>query len=349
MTRTTIRDVAKMAAVSPSTVSNFLNGRLHHMTTETKGSIERAIESLNYRPSSAARHFRAGRAPYLGLLIPTTANVFFGEFALEVERAARAHGYNCILCSTMNNNMLEDDLWKRITELGIHGVVCASAFVTAAQLEQHSKLGISVVAVDEKPTASLPRNVDFVSVDHGANVRIAFEHLRSLGHERIAFVTDGLATVHSRRTKLESFQRIVAEGGYRECPVISIESDTGDIPFISTQYADIGYKASQRLLKEWPSTTGVITFTDFAAPGLVRGFREGGLDVPGDISIVGIDGTAMGELLSPPLTTARQPLDLTAHAAVECLLERLEGQRVAQREMLIPPHMLLRESTAPAR
>ncbi|RUX21846.1 LacI family transcriptional regulator, partial [Mesorhizobium sp. M7A.F.Ca.US.011.01.1.1] len=273
MTRTTIRDVARLAEVSPSTVSNYMNGRLHHMTVETKAAIEQAIENLNYRPSSAARHFRAGRAPYLGLLIPTTANVFFGELALEVERSARARGYNCILCSTMNNDVLEDNLWKQITELGIQGVICASAFVTYAQLEQHLKLGISVVAVDEKPSGALPDNVDFVSVDHSANVVIAFEHLRTLGHTRIAFVTDGHETVYSRRMKLQSFKRIVSDGGYSDCPVILVESLAGDIPFISTQYANIGYEAARQLLDSWPETTAVITFTDFVAPGLVRGFK----------------------------------------------------------------------------
>jgi DNA-binding LacI/PurR family transcriptional regulator len=349
MTRTTIRDVARLAEVSPSTVSNYMNGRLHHMTLDTKAAIEKAIESLNYRPSSAARHFRSGRAPYLGLLIPTTANVFFGELALEVERAARAHGYNCILCSTMNNDVLEDNLWKQITELGIQGVICASAFVTYAQLEQHSKLGISVVAVDEKPSNMLPHNVDFVSVDHGKNVAIAFQHLRQLGHKRIAFVTDGHETVYSRRTKLEAFKGIVEDGGFRECPVIYVESKTHDIPFISTQYAQIGYDASQQLLRDWPDTTGVITFTDFVAPGLVKGFKEAGRETPSDISIVGIDGTSMGDLLLPPLTTARESLDLIAEAAVGCLLERLDGSRSRRKEVIIEPKMLLRASTAMCR
>jgi DNA-binding LacI/PurR family transcriptional regulator len=344
MKRPTVHDVAKRASVSPSTVSNYFNGRQDRMTDATKERISNAITALGYRPNQAARHFRTGHSPFVALIVPTTANVFFGEMAYEIERQCRRAGYSCMLCSVTDDN--GDELIQSMFDMGVAGVILAVSTISPLILEHFVAKGLPVVAVDEQHDDGLPDGVDFVSIDHRANVVMAFDHLVGLGHHAIAYVTDGGRSVFSRRSKLESFLDVRARLRLSHCPTIAPHNGQG-AGFITAQYARIGEEAATILLREWRQVTAAVVFSDFVAPGLISGLARHGIAVPSDFSIVGIDGIAMGEILTPPLTSVREPLEKIAAVAVDRLVQRLQGKTLQREMLLIQPELLIRQSTAP--
>ena len=180
---------------------------------------------------------------------------------------------------------------------------------------------------------------------HRASVEIALDYLIGLGHRSIAYVTDGGRSVFSRRSKLESFRDAGARLGLALSPAIVTE--VGDeASFVTAQYARIGEAAAEIVVRDWPGVTAAVLFSDFVAPGLVTGLARHGLAVPRDFSVVGIDGIVMGEILSPPLTSVREPLDRVATFAVDCLIRRIEGQGEASQPLLVRPELLVRESAA---
>src|SRR5437016_3840903 len=123
----TIRDVARLADVSLSTVSNVLNGKLDQMRPETTERIQRAIVQLGYTPSGVARHLKTGHAPMIGLMVPSVANPFWGAFAQHIEEAALARGYHVLLCNTERDADLEARYAEALFSYGIRGIILGSS------------------------------------------------------------------------------------------------------------------------------------------------------------------------------------------------------------------------------
>lgn len=313
------------------------------MTSDTKHRIAAAVAELGYRPNQAARHFRSGRSRFIALLVPTTANVFFGEMAFEVERRARLFGYSCLLCSVSEGDGTE--LLDSMLDMGVAGIVSAVSYMPPDTLGEFVLRGIPVVAVDEQHDSGLPETVDFVSIDHVANVQVALDHLVGLGHRAIAYVTDKGPSVFSRRTKLHAFREASERMNLQSCPSI-LTGSGGAASFVTALYAKIGEDAAEAIVRDWPDVTAAIMFSDFAAPGLIAGLKRRGMVVPRDFSVVGIDGIAMGEVLTPSLTSVREPLESIAEIAMQRLVDRIEKSTEPFERILVPPHLLFRETTA---
>ncbi|ANL51048.1 LacI family transcriptional regulator protein (plasmid) [Rhizobium phaseoli] len=346
MGRVTIQDVAKAAGVSAASVSNFFNDRLHHMRPETKRRIERVVRELGYVPSHAAMQLRTGWTPMIGLLVPTVANPFFGELAVEMEQAAKEQGFRVILCNTLQNATTEREFWRGLHRLGVKGVVCSSAMVTTEELEEYVSMGLCVVAVDEKQSDDLPPSVDFVSVDHQRSVRVAVDHLVSLGHRRISYIADGLSTTYSRRSKSEGFLEAVAANNLDQCRIVMPPEPSSVLQFSGKELAQLGRRAVTTILTDYPETTAIVTFNDMTALGAVEALKDYQVSVPDRVSVVGIDGISVSELLTPSITSVRQPLEISAKEAVRCVAEQLGGRRT-RKDIYIEPELVVRQSSGP--
>lgn len=347
--KSTIKDVARLAGVSVTSVSNFFNGRGHRMSADTQSRIRRTVDALDYRPSGAARQLRTGASPMLGLLVPTVANAFFGELAVAMEHAAREKGFRIILCNTLQSASAEREFWLDLSSLGVKGVICSSAVVTNSQLEEYCALGLSVVAVDERGPDAMPDDVDFVTVDHTRSIEIAVDHLIAHGHSKIAYIADCDTTTFSRRSKAEGFKTAMVNRSLSDVRLITPKSSISGLNFGGTELADLGRQGVDQIFDRYPDTTAIVTFNDMTAIGALEALRSRGIDVPGDVSIVGIDGISFGEIVSPKLTSVREPLELTANAAVSCLWERIVGGRKQRRDVIIAPELLERGSVATQR
>ncbi|MDG4889983.1 MULTISPECIES: LacI family DNA-binding transcriptional regulator [unclassified Mesorhizobium] len=347
MGRVTIQDVARTAGVSATSISNFFNNRLHHMRPETKERIEQAIKQLGYVPSHAALQLKTGKTPMIGLLVPTVANAFFGELAVAMEQAAKEQGFRIILCNTLQDASNERDFWVGLSALGVRGVICSSALVTNDELAGYVKMGLCVVAVDEKQLDQLPPSVDFVSIDHRKAIRLAVDHLVMLGHRRIAYIADFSTTTFSRRSKAEGFLEAVASHGLEDCHLVMPDASEGVPRFSGKELAELGRAGVNTILLEHPKSTAIVTFNDMTALGAIEALKERQISVPDQISVVGIDGISVGELLAPTITSVRQPLELSAREAIGCITEQLEGGRKVRKDVSIEPQLLVRKSSGP--
>lgn len=311
----TIRDVASAAKVSPSTVSNLLNGRDGRMRKRTRQRVERAIDELGYRPSRVARQLRTGRAELVGLVVPSVANPFWGGFARVLEAEALSHGLQVLLCNSERDPDRErsyvDELWAS----GVRAVVLATSLPSLDHLEAVMSKGLSLVAFDRERQPRDPEGLRSISVDNFEGGRIATQHLIDLGHERIGFLSGAIATV-SRKRRLAGYRQALEDAGLAYAPgLVWADESAGFGDVVSAQ---LGHDGMAALLREKRPPTAVVTINDMYAMGACSALRDAGTPAP-EVSVVGFDDLVLAPLFNPPLTTVRQPLEEMARFAMDVI------------------------------
>jgi DNA-binding LacI/PurR family transcriptional regulator len=331
----TIRDVALLAQVSVTTVSNLLNGRDRRMRPETRDRVVAAMNELGFRPSRLARQLRTGQGGMVGLVVPSVANPFWGGFARAVEAEALTHGLQVLLCNSERDPVRErayvDELWAT----GVRTVVLGSSPPRLDHLQAALDRGLRLVAVDREPQAGDPPTLRGVSIDNEAGARAATDHLLELGHRRIGFLTGPVTTI-SRRRRLAGYQAALAQADVDGDERLVWEGGVSD--YGGAESAELGRAGMAALLKLDDPPTAVVTVNDMYAIGACTAVRDAGRDVP-DVSVVGFDGIVLAVLHNPPLTTVRQPLIQLARLAIELLRAENAESKVVR------PELVIRQST----
>ncbi|SDS64366.1 LacI family DNA-binding transcriptional regulator [Microlunatus soli] len=341
----TIYQVARAAGVSPSTVSNVLNGRDGRMLPETRSRVVRAMQDLGYRPNHAARQLRTGRASAIGLVVPSVANPFWGAFAQRVEAAALTHGQHVLLCNSERDPDRErayvDELWAE----GLRAIVLCTSLPSLDHLADKISAGLRLVAFDRTAQLGDPDQVINISIDNVLGTKMATQHLLDLGHRRIAFISGSLGSIN-RKERHRGFVEAAAAAKLGD-GAITWAADDDD--FADLDAAALGRAAVAELLQrpEELRPTAVLTINDMTALGVCAGARTAGLTPGRDLSVIGFDDILLAELAWPPLTTIRQPLDAMATAAVDYLRADPDGAVTAP-SVLIRPELVTRDSTGPA-
>jgi len=263
-----------------------------------------------------------------------------------MEQAAKDEGFRILLCNTLQSASNERDFWGGLHSLGVKGVICSSALVTTSELEEYVSMGLCVVAVDEKQSDHLPPSVDFVSVDHRKSVAIAVDHLAQLGHRSISYIADTKSTTFSRRSKAEGFLAAASANQLEDCHIVMPPEQTPSLQFSGKELAELGRDAVKTILENRPHTTAIVTFNDMTALGAVEALKDHQITVPNQMSVVGIDGISISELLTPSITSVRQPLELSAKEAVRCVAEQLAGRR-ERKDVYVEPELIVRRSSGP--
>ncbi len=344
----TIQDVANLAGVSTSTVSNFLNGRNERMSSETLARVQRAIDQLDYSPNRAARNLKTGRTEMIGVIVPSVANPFYGAFASCVGQAALKAGYQILLGNSERDPERERRYAEELWSHGIRGLIFGSSLLAITHLAGFVERGLSIVAFDRQAQSGDELPVDSITVDNQLAARLATEHLIQLGHRRIGFVTGPLRTVN-RLERLEGYRQALRQFDIAtESELIwekSLEEGYGD-----TEGIELGRGGARELLSRSNRPSALVAINDMYALGAYAGARDLGLRVPQDVSIVGIDDIVLAEVVDPPLTTVRQPLSEMTQAAVDCVIGRIEGRYTgAPQHITMKPELILRRSTAAPR
>lgn len=340
----TIADVARQAGVSVSTISNVLNGRVERMSRETLERVQAAIAALDYRPNRAARQLKTGQTPMLGLLVPSIANPMYGYIAREVETSAQERfGHRVVLGNTYRNRDKEVGFFDDLLSHGVRGVIVISSLADEQHFEQAVQRGLVMVSYDRRATPGAASAIDHVSVDNHEAARLAAAHLIERGHRELAFVTASGVTM-SRSEKIRGFRAAADAAGLgRHARVIdgSTSSEYGD-----SEMADVGRRLAARIAAERPRPTGLVAVNDMLAYGLLAGLRDAGLSVPGDVSVIGMDGLFLSALMSPALTTVRLPVPAMAQTIVERVIGRMADPAIEPGEFLFAPELELRDSVA---
>lgn len=342
----TIQDVARGAGVSAASVSNLLNGRMDRMRANTRARIEEVIAELDYRPNPIARQLKTGRAPMVGLMARTVANPFYGELAVAIERIAQGHGYHLLLCNTLRDPDRERAFAEEIAAMGVRGLIYCSGTGEAERLDEFLKRGISVVAFDVDPRDPLVEGVDTVTLDNEAATRLAIDHLVSLGHRDIGYVS-ATVSIPSRKARLRGYELGMAAHGLSVGPYYVDCAKPSFAPYRDVDHGELGRLAGRQMAVCNPRPTAIVCMNDTIALGVMAGLSECGFGIPGDVSVVGLDDIQYAALARPPLTTIRQSLAEMAGKALEQLCARLSEPGKPSALHVVVPELVVRGSTAP--
>jgi LacI family transcriptional regulator len=332
-----MNDVARVANVSIATVSHVINGT-RFVSAERAERVQTAMQELGYTPDATARSLRVGRTDTIGLVIPDNSNPFFAALARWIEEAGFEAGYTTILANSNERPDREHRYVSTLVSKRVDGLILSPSrgdHGTLARLLKNA--GTPVVVVDRE--ADLP-DADFVLYDNEAGSYEAVRYLIELGHTSIGCVA-GPADATSATERVTGFRKAMSEAGLPLPEHAVVEADfhfTG------------GREATARLLGTGERFTALFAANDLMAAGAIRELTERGVSVPKDMSVIGFDDAPLAEMISPSLTTMRQPLQEMAHAAVSLLLSRVTGTDGAMpTRRVLPTSLVIRESTAPPR
>jgi LacI family transcriptional regulator len=335
-TSVTIKDVARLAGVSPMTVSRVINGS-ERVSPETRRTVEQAISELGYVPSRLARGLSRQRTGTLALIVPDVANPFFTLIVRAAEDVARRAGYRIVLCDTRGDLSIEREVIEEMIAHRVEGIVIAPVSDgSKSHLLRFAKFGVPFVLVDR---TVLGIDVDTILGDSVGGAKQLVEHLISLGHRRIGFIveSDEVSTARDRRRGYES--ALEAAG---------IELDPAIVAKATVDPSG-GFDGMQRLLQLEDPPTAVFTVNNLVALGAIEAVRGAGLEVPDDLALVCFDDIEYASRLNPFLTVMEQPAEAFGTIGTQLLLDRIEG-RASERPRLVvlPAEFVIRKSCGAA-
>jgi len=307
----TIKDVAKMAGVSISTVSKYINGG--NVRQDNLDAIRNAIEALDYRVNPFARSLKTQRSKSIGILLPEITAPFFGSVVASLDKTFRESGYHTLISCYSSSHGLERDNLSYLISNGIDGLIYAPEDLSAEEYyELTANCSIPMVQMDRMIQGV---KSDTVLVDNADAVYTAVSHLILQGHRRIAIIT-GPKQVYSAKERLIGYLRALSDNGILD----------DDSLVISDQYNfATGYKAINTLLQlPDPPTAIFATNYDFTM-GLITSIRERGLSIPEQIDIFGFDSVKVCSMMNPPIPVVHQPEEEIGRIAATYLIDRLNG------------------------
>ena len=334
----TIRDVARRAGVSAATASNVVNGK-RPVGEASRKAVNEAIAELGYRLNSLASALRGRRSRLIGILVPDVANPFFASLVHSIEIEAARSDYELVLVTSGEDKAVERRRVEALADRQIDGLLAVPA--------GDDSLG---ALRDGAPSLALPPAVlidrgfgaagfDCVGADCAAGALAATRHLIGLGHRDIA--------VLSHSTELANIEARIA--GYRRALDEAGLSGRARICVGGHQLEGLRGAIEQELHRA-DRPTAIFALTNVSALAAIKAVRACGLDIPGDVSVVGFDDFDWMSALRPYLTTVAQPVEEFASSAWRLLMQRIGGEpSAASRAIELPCHLKIRESTGPVR
>lgn len=331
--RVTIREVADLARVSIGTVSNVLNNP-SLVAPVTRERVRAAIAETGFVRSTAAHQLRGGKSRSIGVVILDVANPFFTEMVRGAEQALHDEGYILVLCSTDESAERERHYLRLLEEHRVEGVLVTPAERDLDALVALAGRGIPTVLLDREAGA---HTLCSVTVDDVRGGELAAAHLFELGHARIAFV-NGPSSIRQCVDRRRGARRAARQLGLvADDAVVEIA-----VPALTI---DHGERCIEQLLALSPRVDAVMCANDLLALGVLRGLAERGVQVPGEMAVVGYDNVSFASMLSPALTSVRQPKFELGIAGAELLLEESRNLAHEHREVRFEPELVVRASS----
>jgi LacI family transcriptional regulator len=333
----TMRDVARLAGVSTSTVSAVINDTVT-VSPKRKAKVIRAMEALNYQPDAIARTLKTGRSKTIGIVVPDITNAFFPEVIRGADEAAQAAGYSVLLCDSREDAAVEERLLSALFSRRVDGVILACCVNSRAH-ELILRQRVPIVFVDDLPPV---KSVNTVSTDNVQAGRIAAEHLISLGHKRIGMLA-GHMTLSSHHDRLEGFRKAMQEA---HLPILDEYLILGNV-----QVED-GLKAGYQLVDLPLPPTAIIASNNKLLLGVLQVLEERNILIPNDLSIIGIDDYLWNFHFNPRLTAVAQLTHQIGRKSFDMLVQLITQPLERQTPPIllrIPAELRIRNSTAPPR
>jgi DNA-binding LacI/PurR family transcriptional regulator len=331
--KVTLKTIAQHLGLTPGTVSAALNNSpaARSIPEHTKNRIIEAARELNYRPNFFARTLRLRRTYTIGLIAEEIGDAYGAMVISGIEEYLRKNDYFFLTVVHRHDPKLLQTYAHMLLTRGVEGFITTDTSLT-------EKWALPTVAVAGHAQVA---GVTNIVLDHKRAARLALEHLKGLGHEDIAFIK-GQALSSDSGVRWNAICEVAREMNIRIRPELTIQLEGTD----STP--GIGYPFAKQLLARKQPFTALFAYNDISAIGSLWAFREAGLRVPGDISIVGFDDIPGAAYANPGLTTVRQPLLRMGQIAAQTVVDLIEGCGEYVPEIAIEPEFVVRESTGPA-
>ncbi len=326
----TMNDVARLAGVSPATVSRVLS-KSPYISAATAERVMAVVNELKYHRNVHARRLAIGKSDLFGLVISEIANPFFSEVIRGFQSAAWDRGFDVLLLNTEYIEERVKSCVRKLIENDVRGVAIMTSSFDETTVSTLTNEGIAVVLSNVLPAGRLVSNI---GINYKRGVLEAIEHVAALGHERAAVIA-GPPTNRTATTIKNALVDGLRRRGLQPSPVTH-----------SDYHLDAGASAVKAILSADRMPSVVFCGSDLIAMGAMMALEEAGLDVPRDISVVGIDDIPFSYLARPPLTTIRVPREKLGVDAFEALHRLLKLKRLKGAEYTIETELVIRKSTA---
>lgn len=321
-------DVAREAGVSASTVSRVMRGT-GYVEVDTKLKVIAAVKKLGYKPNLLARGLRNSSGQLLGLMVPDILHETFARFISHVEEACAAHGFTMILGNTREDPAVEEKVLEKLIGLNVDGIIISQVSDTSSALKSLLARAIPVVGIDR---ALQEEEIDNVIVGNYEAGQMAAKYLFSMGHKKVACI-QGPTPVRLSRERFEGFR------DYYQANGLDVEFVVGK----DFEY-ETGILAVRTLLEKFTDFTGLWAVNDHLAIGAMHELKRLGVQIPQQVSIMGMDDIKTGQMIFPCLTTIRQPYKDICDKAVELLIDRIKSPGLTIRKFVLSPSLVIRDT-----
>jgi len=330
----TIKNVAKIANVSITTVSRVLNGE-KGVSPKTRRRVLNVIEELGYSPSASARTLKTSLSKTIGIAVPDTLGDFYGEVINGIESTATENGYNLIV--SLNHHIIKEELAavNFFKAKKVDGAILVTTLGDDDYVRFLIENGFDIVLLDRDPHGL---KVDTVKTDNFHGGYMATEYLLNLGHSAILFI-QGLSYLDSSRERFNGYKKALKDKGIKRDDTFVLDGD------FTTKS---GYSAIKRYLKgHGLDFTAIFAANDQMAIGAIKALHDKGISVPEDVSVIGFDDSYMAPYVIPPLTTIKQRREEMGRVATELLLSRINSRderKKTPRQVIVPVDLIERGS-----
>jgi DNA-binding LacI/PurR family transcriptional regulator len=331
--KVTLKTIGERLGLTPGTVSAALNNSAaaRSIPEHTKQRILQAARELNYRPNFFARTLRLKRTFTIGVIASQIGDDYGSQVINGIEHYLQQRNFFFLTVVHRHDPRLMASYSQLLLSRGVEGLITVDTSVTETP-------SVPTVAVAGH---QLVAGVTNIILDHKKEVRLALEHLKNLGHEKIAFLK-GQPFSSDSASRWAAISEVCEELGIQIRPDLTVQLEGTD----STP--GIGYPAGKQLLERRKPFTALFAYNDISAIGSIWAFREVGFRVPEDVSVVGFDDIPGAAFANPALSTVRQPLIRMGQIAAQTLVDQIEGKGEYLPEIAIEPEFVARASTGPA-
>jgi LacI family transcriptional regulator len=326
---TTIRDVAREAGVSVSTVSRVLNDK-DDVASDTYERVQAVIQQLSYTSSLAARSMRSHRTNVIGLIVPDVADSFSIQVMKGVNRAITDLDYDLIIYTSGSIKKRSAAERERHFVSLLNGSIADGVIIVTPAATRFSTAA-PVVTID--PNTECPECLTIIATNH-TGALAAMEYLVELGHRRIGFI-GGRPDLQCADQRLQGYKDALRRTYITVDPDLIVAGDFS---------AETAQQCAQRLLSLPQRPTAIFAANDQSAIGAIEAARQAGLSVPGDLSVVGFDNIPEAAFFNPALTTVDQFIDRMGQVATEILVGLIQGERPESVLYKMPTQLVVRDS-----
>ncbi len=327
-----IIDVARQAGVSKTTVSRVINN-YPHISPDKRRQVLEAMEQLGFVPNPSARKLRGQVTTTIAVIVPKIVNPFFAYLVDAIEQEGYRQGYQTLICQTNEHKSKELAYLDLLKNKQADGIIMAAIENDWADIEPYTAFGPIVLCNEYVNQSDVPT----IRVDQHEGTYAAIRHLIERGHRKIMYCTGGLFNDYGKdKDRNQAYQRALEEAGIAINP---------NWILVDRHTIEDGKKVMELILEMSDRPTAVFTGSDEIASGLMMAARKARLHIPSDLAIIGFDDQPIAEVLSPSLTTIRQPISLMGKQAVDMLIQLMDQQSLSSLVCKLPVELVIREST----